>query len=162
MPAAGTSVLFAVASFAVSRLDGLETCAGGESGSSTATRCNIGFPKIANNTTTAAATAARAIRPIASNPSSRRAGGSGTGSGLKDLSRRSGYSSLSEGTVEAVLTSRGRSASGVAGCWRDHLGAYFLSSKSVSSSLGALIITPYAYSLARFVADGGAANSPQS
>ena len=130
IPAAGTSARFAGASFAVSRSAGLDTCVGGESGSSTATRCHSGFPKMTNNAMRAANAATVTKRPIsASNPSAHHAGGSGMGSGLKDLIRRSRCSSSDQRPVDTeVLTDRSRS--GVAGCSRDHLGAYLLSSGS--------------------------------
>ncbi|MGA8698327.1 MAG: hypothetical protein WB689_31725, partial [Xanthobacteraceae bacterium] len=107
IPAAGTSARFAGASFAVSRSDGLETCVGGESGFSTPTRCNSGFPKMTNNATRAANAATFTERPISvSNPSSR-ARGSGTGSGHKGLG---GCSSLSKRSFfdAEVLTYRDR------------------------------------------------------
>ena len=63
---------------------------GGESGSSSPTRCNSGFPKMINDATTIANAATLTKRSInASKPSSRPAGGSRTGSGNKDLMRRS-------------------------------------------------------------------------
>jgi hypothetical protein len=91
IPAAGTSALFAGASVAVSRSDGLEACLVCESELLRGlTPSNRGFPKRTNNVTTAATTATSAICPIgASNPSSRRAGGSGPGLGQKGVIRRS-------------------------------------------------------------------------
>src|SRR6516165_3125166 len=138
IPAVGTSARVAGASFSVSGSDGLATCVGGESGSSTATRCKSGFPNMTNNAMTAANAATVTKRPIsASNPSAHHAGGSGTGSGLKGIIRRSRCSSSDQGAIDVeVLTDRSRSD--VAGCSRAHLGEYLRSSES---SLGLLIIT---------------------
>src|SRR6516162_2116177 len=134
-PAAGTCSRFAGASFAV------ETCAGEESGSTIPARCNSGFPKMTNKATRAANTTTVPKRPSSpNNPSCRHAEGTATGSGLKDAICRSLYSSLDQGAVDGA--DRGRSASGVVGCWRAHLGAYFLSSESAPSSLGVLIYHP--------------------
>src|SRR3974377_1217272 len=138
---AGMSALFAGASFALCRSDGLASCLVCESELRELARSNNGFAKTTNNATTAANTAPRAICPThPNNPSSRCAGGSGTGLGHKGFIGRFLFSSSNEGTVDAEgLTCRNCPALGIAGCSRDHLGAYLLSSGSAPSSLKALI-----------------------
>src|SRR6516165_12820940 len=81
---------------------------------------------------TAANAATVTNRPIsASNPSAHHAGGSGTGSGLKGIIRRSRCSSSDQGAIDVeVLTDRSRSD--VAGCSRAHLGAYLRSLRIVT------------------------------
>jgi len=77
---------------------------GGESGSSTPGFCNSDFPKLANNATTVANAAILTKRSInATNLSFGRAGGSGTGSGLKDLIRRSRCSSSDQRGVDVEV-----------------------------------------------------------
>jgi hypothetical protein len=114
---------------------------GGESGSSTPGFCNSDFPKLANNATTVANAAILTKRSInATNLSFGRAGGSGTGSGLKDLIRRSRCSSSDQRGVDVEVPTD-RSRLGAAGRSRTHLGAYLSSSESVPSSLP--IVTLY-------------------
>src|SRR6516164_1447026 len=138
MPAAGRSALFAGTSFAVRESDGLETCLVCESELRGLPPSNSDFPKTTPNATTAATTATSTIWPLrATNPSSPRAGGSGTG--LRDKGVICQFSSFS--VDHRAIDDRSRSASVVAGCSRDHLGAYLLSSESVPSSREALMIT---------------------
>src|SRR5215471_5322479 len=141
---AETSALFAGASFALCRSDGLASCLVCESETRKLARSNSGFAKTTNNATTADSTATRAVWPThPSNPSSRCAGGSGTGLGHRGVIGRFLSPSSNEGTVDVeVLTCRNCPALGVAGCSRDHLGAYFLSSGSVLSSPKVLMTNP--------------------
>src|SRR5262249_21940242 len=137
IPAAGTSALFADALFAVSRSDGSETCLLCEPELRGLTPSNRDFPKMANNATRTANAATFTKRTTSgSNPSSCRAGSPGSGSGLKDLICRFFWFSADHRAID----DRNRSASGVAGCSRRHLGAYLLSSESGSSSLGELMM----------------------